>query len=72
VRHDYGPQFPAARGISRIFGFKKPRNLFPAEFPAEFVFFRGIRLFAAEFVFLPRDLTFFIQTTIFSQKMTSK
>jgi len=47
-----------------------------AEFRAEpqnLGFYHGIgpRNFTAEFVFLPRNLTFFIRT-IFSQKMTSK
>src|SRR6218665_3179637 len=49
----------------------------PAEFRAEprnLGFYRGIgpRNWATEFVFSPRNLTFFIRTTIFSQKMTSK
>src|SRR6218665_1955838 len=44
---------------------------------AQFSAARGIyrdepRNFATEFVFSPRNLTFFIRTTIFSQKMTSK
>src|SRR6218665_232900 len=48
-----------------------------AEFRAEprnLGFCRGIRAaeFTAEFVFLPRNLTFFIRTTILSQKITSK
>src|SRR6218665_592250 len=47
--------------------FRGPRNFEPS---------RGIwvlpRNWATEFVFSPRNLTFFIRTTIFSQKMTSK
>src|SRR6218665_3124018 len=52
--------------------FCGPRNFEPSRgiwvFTAEF----GPRNWATEFVFSPRNLTFFIRTTIFSQKMTSK
>src|SRR6218665_3894777 len=47
-----GPQFSAVRGISSR--------------AAEFGFLP--RNWATEFVFSPRNLTFFIRTTIFSQK----
>src|SRR6218665_983650 len=52
--------------------FPRPGD-FRAE-PRNLNFYCGIarRNWATEFVFSPRNLTFFIRTTIFSQKMTSK
>src|SRR6218665_3530143 len=58
--------------ICRAHSFPRPAE-FRAE-PRNLGFYRGIgpRNWATEFVFSPRNLTFFIRTTIFSQKMTSK
>src|SRR6218665_3467796 len=58
--------------ICRAHSFPRPAE-FRAE-PRNLNFYCGIgpRNWATKFVFSPRNLTFFIRTTIFSQKMTSK
>src|SRR6218665_2435218 len=54
--------FRGPRNFEPSRGSWVPPGFYPRDFTTEFVFYRGN----------PRDLTFFIRTTIFSQKMTSK
>src|SRR6218665_885888 len=63
IAHSF-PRPAEFRAKPRNLGFLEPRNLI-----AEFVFFPQNSSFSRE---IPLNLTFFIRTTIFSQKMTSK